>query len=81
MISIDYIDEKLLDILLRKGWSYLREDFLREFLKRFGVELEQWEWATRCFYLAGIIKTSDGEFRIWKPVTNPIELMVYDEKI
>lgn len=75
-ITIEYLDRKLLELLLRKGWKNLREDFIEHFLKMYGIDLERWELSTKIFYLAGTVKTKDGkEFRIWKPITDITALL------
>ena len=81
MISIEHIDEELLKIIMKKQWPFLREDFLQDFLKRFGIELEQWEMVTKCFYLAGTTKLKNGtEARIWKPAGDLTELLIPEDE-
>jgi len=78
-ISVDAIDRYLLKLLTTTGWHYLQEDFLEETLKRkFGVELKDWELATKSFYLYGTIIKGGRELRIWKPVRDPSYLLLSD---
>ena len=74
--NINTIDNFLLNLLLQRGWEYLREDILEELLKRKGIDLEVWQYATRTFYLAGTINVYGKELRIWKPIMAPEELLM-----
>jgi len=62
------IDKKLLFVLVSSGREYLTEDFLEEFLSKYGMSVEQWEYMTRAFYFAGEV---NGK-RIWKPVSKSL---------
>jgi len=62
------IDKKLLFVLANSGRDYLTEDFLEEFLSKYGMSLEEWEHKTRAFYWAGEV---NGK-RIWKPVSKSL---------
>ncbi|HIP90594.1 MAG TPA: hypothetical protein EYH22_03525 [Candidatus Nanopusillus sp.] len=77
--NINEIDEFLLNLLVQKGWEYLREDILEWYLKKKGIDLEAWQYVTRTFYLAGRIKLYGKEFRIWKPVMDPQLLLQLQE--
>ena len=74
--NINTIDNFLLNLLVQKGWEYLREDILEELLKRKGIDLEIWQYATRTFYLAGTVNVHGKELRIWKPIMAPEELLI-----
>lgn len=77
-VSVEYLDRKLLKILFKKGWSCLREDFLEKFLEKYGISVKEWEYSTKCFYLARTEKIGDKEIRIWEPVKRPEILMILD---